>query len=106
MNSTINSRFEKIMIYYGLNAREFSNKIGASETTASHLVKGRKGSEIPTAPSYEILYNTLNAFREISSDWLILDVGKMIRQDHEIELRFRSIEKEIINLKKLYKEKK
>lgn len=56
-----------------LNAKQFSDRVGISQSTLSNIFKGR--NEV----SLGVMQRILNAFRTISSDWLILDSGPMYR---------------------------
>ena len=56
-----------------LNAKQFTERVGISQSTLSNIFKGR--NEV----SLGVMQRILNAFRTISSDWLILDSGPMYR---------------------------
>lgn len=66
-------KIKKIMAEEKLNARQFTERVGISQSTLSNIFKGR--NEV----SLGVMQRILNAFRTISSDWLILDSGPMYR---------------------------
>jgi transcriptional regulator with XRE-family HTH domain len=66
-------KIKKIMAEEKLNAKQFSDRVGISQSTLSNIFKGR--NEV----SLGVMQRILNAFRTISSDWLILDSGPMYR---------------------------
>lgn len=67
-------KIKKIMAEEKLNAKQFTERVGISQSTLSNIFKGR--NEV----SLGVMQRILNAFRTISSDWLILDSGPMYRQ--------------------------
>lgn len=68
-------RIEKIMQTENLNSTLFAIEIGIQSSTLSHILNGRN------KPSLDVLKRILNRFRTINSDWLILGVGSMYRQE-------------------------
>lgn len=70
---TEKDRIEKIIEKEGLNATQFASEIGIKSPTLSHILNGRNN------PSLDVLKRILDRYREISSDWLILGVGPMVR---------------------------
>ncbi len=67
-------KIKKIMEAEGLNAKQFVDRVRISQGTLSNILNGRN------KPSLDVMQSILNAFRTISSDWLILDSGPMYRQ--------------------------
>jgi transcriptional regulator with XRE-family HTH domain len=61
----------------GLSPAQFAEMVGIQRSAVSHLVTGRN------KPSLEVVQKILNAFRLINSDWLILGIGKMYRQEKQ-----------------------
>ncbi len=67
-------KIKKIMEAEGLSAKQFVDRVRISQGTLSNILNGRN------KPSLDVMQSILNAFRTISSDWLILDSGPMYRQ--------------------------
>lgn len=68
-------RIEKIMQQENMNSTQFALETGIQTSTLSHILNGRN------KVSLEVLKKILNRFRTINSDWLILGVGSMYRQE-------------------------
>lgn len=68
-------RIDKIMQAEEMTAAIFATEIGIQGSTLSHILNGRNN------PSLDVLKKILNRFRMISSDWLILGVGSMYRNE-------------------------
>lgn len=66
-------KIKKIMEAEGLNAKQFVDRVRISQGTLSNILNGRN------KPSLDVMQSILNAFRTVSSDWLILDSGPMYR---------------------------
>ena len=70
-------RIEKIMLKEEMNSAVFAAEIGIQGSTLSHILNGRNN------PSLDVLKKILNRFRTVSSDWLILGVGSMYRNEKQ-----------------------
>ena len=70
-------RLEQVMENEGLNAKQFAKEVGIQAGTLSNILAGRNN------PSLDVMKRVLNRFRTLSSDWLILGVGSMYRQNGE-----------------------
>jgi transcriptional regulator with XRE-family HTH domain len=70
-------RIIKLMESEGLSPAQFAEMVGIQRSAVSHLVTGRN------KPSLEVVQKILNTFRTINSDWLILGIGKMYRQEKQ-----------------------
>lgn len=70
---TEKERLEKLMEYEHITPTQFADRIGIQRSTLSHIMKGRN------APSLDVLQKTLNVYRSVNTDWLILGVGPMYR---------------------------
>lgn len=70
---TEKERLERLMEYEHITPTQFADRIGIQRSTLSHIMKGRN------APSLDVLQKTLNVFRSVNTDWLILGVGPMYR---------------------------
>lgn len=73
----VKDKIEKIMEKEQMNSLQFASEIGIQGSTLSHILNERN------KPSLDVLKKILNRFRTISSDWLILDVGSMYRQEKQ-----------------------
>jgi transcriptional regulator with XRE-family HTH domain len=62
----INERVRMIINSQNLTASAFADKIGVQRSNVSHVLSGRN------KPSFEFIEKLLNAFPNVSSDWLIL----------------------------------
>lgn len=71
----LTERVKQIIEYYGLNPYSMSVKISVSEGTIRKFLAGQIGMKVET------LTKILTIFDEISSDWLILGKGEMLRQN-------------------------
>lgn len=90
----INERVRMIINSQNLTASAFADKIGVQRSNVSHVLSGRN------KPSYEFIEKLLNAFPNVSSDWLILGKtpDKSLQQKSEVETV-----KEVIQLKEINK---
>lgn len=68
-------RIRKIIEYYGLNVRQFEQKISASEGQIYKYLSRGGGLNSDT------LSKILDKCQEISPDWLLLGKGEMLRSD-------------------------
>ena len=73
----VKEKIEKIIKAENLNFAQFAAQINIQGSTLSHILNGRN------KPSLEVLKSILNRYRNISSDWLILDVGTMYRSEKQ-----------------------
>lgn len=71
----LTERVKQIIEYYGLNPYSMSVKISVSEGTIRKFLAGQIGMKVET------LTKILTIFDEISSDWLILGKGEMLRKN-------------------------
>lgn len=69
------SRIEKVIEMSNLNSGQFAIQIGVQNSTLSHILNNRNN------PSLDVLKKILNRFPTISSDWLILGQGPMLREE-------------------------
>lgn len=94
MESTVNERIALIISEFKFKSkRAFAEKIGIAQTSFNDILKGAE-------PKYSTLYKILKAEPLISSDWLLLGKGDMIKEDINKE------NTEIISLKKELEESK
>lgn len=62
----------QIVHYYGLNMSSFAKKVNIGKTLLAKYVN--QGSQ----PSYANIVSILNAFPEVSAEWLLRGVGPML----------------------------
>lgn len=72
-HATITDRLKALLQHYSLNANSVTARLGYS--TTSKMYKILQGAE----PSYPTLVDFLKEFPEVSSDWLLLGKGPMLR---------------------------
>lgn len=90
---SIADRIIQTMNHYRLNKTELSSRLGLSPAVLSHITSGRN------KPSLELITQILQTFPEISSDWLILGKGGMLRdnsQSGNTELLHKLIEEAML----------
>lgn len=75
MENTIKNRIQKIMELEQLNPASFAKAIQVNPSAISHILNDRN------KPSTDIIIKILNTFRLLSSDWLILGIGSMYRNE-------------------------
>jgi repressor LexA len=78
VSTTINQRIKKIIEVNKLNVYSFSKKIGATNSTLSSMF------EKDTKPSYDLIMKIAAVFTEINMDWLLKDVGPMLKSNNSI----------------------
>jgi transcriptional regulator with XRE-family HTH domain len=111
-------RINKIMEMKGMNSSQFAVATGLNPATLSNILSGK------TYPSTEVVTKILEKFSDISSDWLLLGKGEILRtggppsvSDNQLQFSFegkanerntvkkepetsKNIEKEIIYIEK------
>ena len=73
-SATVTDRIKSLLGHYNLNANSVTQKLGYS--TTSKMYKILQGAE----PSFPTLVDFLKAFPDVSSDWLLLGQGTMMRE--------------------------
>lgn len=68
-------RLEQVIESEKMTAKQFAQEVGIQAGTISNILSGRNN------PSLDVLQRVLNRFRTLSSDWLILGIGPMYRQN-------------------------
>jgi DNA-binding XRE family transcriptional regulator len=76
-------RIKKIMEYYKYSPASFSERIGINRSNLTHLFSGRN------QPSLELAKKILHYFPDIKTEWLIMGVGDMFRDNDEKELTIK-----------------
>jgi len=76
----IKEKIEKIMEKEQMNSAQFAAAIGIQGSTLSHILNGRNN------PSLDVLTKILRYFQNISSDWLLMDLGSMYRSEKQSQV--------------------
>lgn len=71
------NRIKQIIDYSQLSTSAFADTIGISRSGLTHLLTGRN------QPSLDVARKILAKFPEISTEWLIMGMGDMIRIDNQ-----------------------
>ena len=61
----ITERVKKVMEDHGLSSSQMADKIGVQRSAISHILSDRN------KPSLDFILKVLNAFSDVSSDWLL-----------------------------------
>ena len=67
----INKRVKHVLIYSGLNQKDFADKIGVSYTTVNEVLNNKKG------PGMNVIQGIAFAFVDISKEWLLTGKGSI-----------------------------
>lgn len=70
-------RIKEIIEYSQLSSAAFADMIGISRSGLTHLLTGRN------QPSLDVARKILAKFPEISTEWLIMGMGAMLRPDEQ-----------------------
>ena len=73
--TSVNEKIREIISYYKLSDRQFSIKIGVTQSVIGSMFQKN------TEPSSKVIRLTLNAFKDISADWLLRNKGPMLISD-------------------------
>ena len=73
--TSVNEKIREIISYYKLSDRQFSIKIGVTQSVIGSMFHKN------TEPSSKVIRLTLNAFTDISADWLLRNKGPMLISD-------------------------
>jgi len=76
-------RIKKIMEYYELSPASLAEQIGINRSNLTHLFSGRN------QPSLELAKKILHCYPDIKTEWLIMGVGEMFRNNEERELALK-----------------
>lgn len=71
-------RIKQVMEHYEETPAGFAEKIGVNRSNLTHVFTGRN------QPSLDFAKKVLVAFPEVSTEWLIMGVGKMIKDPAEM----------------------
>lgn len=75
MENSIKIRIQKLMELEQLNPASFAKAIQVNPSAISHILNDRN------KPSTDIIIKILNTFRSLNSDWLMLGIGSMYRNE-------------------------
>lgn len=81
MNTDISNRINHIITLKGITKKTFAEQTGLSQPIVSHITSGRN------QPGLDVLQKILNAYPDLSSDWLILGKGDPERLDQSDALK-------------------
>ena len=70
-------RIKQVIEYSQLSSSAFADTIGISRSGMTHLLTGRN------QPSLDVARKVLAKFPEISTEWLIMGMGEMLRPDEQ-----------------------
>ena len=73
--TSVNEKIREIISYYKLSDRQFSIKIGVTQSVIGSMFQKN------TEPSSKVIRLSLNAFTDISADWLLRNKGPMLISD-------------------------
>ena len=73
--TSVNEKIREIISYYKLSDRQFFIKIGVTQSVIGSMFQKN------TEPSSKVIRLTLNAFTDISADWLLRNKGPMLISD-------------------------
>ena len=76
-------RIKQVMEHYEETPAGFAEKIGVNRSNLTHLFSGRN------QPSLDFAKKVLTAFPEVSTEWLIMGVGNMIKSPEEMNMQPR-----------------
>jgi len=84
-------RIKLIMEYKQLTPAQFAESLGINRSNLTHIFSGRN------LPSLEFVRKILTTYPDISTEWLIMNVGNMISTSND-DLDLMNLEKTTINL--------
>ena len=85
--TSVNEKIREIISYYKLSDRQFSIKIGVTQSVIGSMFQKN------TEPSSKVIRLTLNAFTDISADWLLRNKGPMLISDIEPDPNIERMER-------------
>lgn len=73
--TSVNEKIREIISHYKLSDRQFAIKIGVTQSVIGSMFQKN------TEPSSKVIRLTLNAFTDISADWLLRNKSPMLISD-------------------------
>ncbi|HPE40132.1 MAG TPA: helix-turn-helix transcriptional regulator [Bacteroidales bacterium] len=71
-------RIKQVMEFSGLTPAQFATEIGINRSGLTHLFSGRN------QPSLDLVKKILVTFPQIKTEWLMMGMGSMLKDDTEI----------------------
>lgn len=68
-------RIKKVMDYYQLSSTNFADTIDINRSSLTHIFSGRN------QPSLDVAKKILKAFPEVNTEWLVMGVGPMLKNE-------------------------
>lgn len=81
METTINQRIKIIIEWDKSNPEQFSKIVGVSGPAIRKIING------DNEPSSALVRSILKAYPQLSTDWLILGIGDMLRIETKVETK-------------------
>jgi len=76
----MNTRIVKILTNEGISPSKFSDKIGVTRSSISHILSGRN------KPSLDVITKILTNYKNINPEWLILGKEPMYKENIQASL--------------------
>ena len=86
--SNFSKRLQKILDFYGVTARSFSEKIAFNRSTISHLLSGRN------KPSLEFVMKVLQTYPEVDLYWLLYGKGSFPTTVNKVNTQIKATSKQ------------
>lgn len=87
VDTSVNEKIREIISHYKLSDRQFSIKIGVTQSVIGSMFQKN------TEPSAKVIRLTLNAFTDISADWLLRNEGPMLISDMKPDQNIERMER-------------
>lgn len=78
MKDEVNDRILKLINSKKMTSQKFASMLNVQSSNISHITSKRN------KPSFDLLFNILSVFPEVSSDWLLMGIGDMYRGESEV----------------------
>ena len=73
-------RVIKFLTHENLTATKFADEIGVQRSSVSHILSGRNN------PSFDFIQRILSRYKNLSSEWLIMGTGNMLKRAEQMDL--------------------
>lgn len=77
-NEAMSERLNRIINYYRLSERQFSQRCGIPPTTMNSIIARNSASKA------EFIVDVLKAFPDIDPVWLLMGTGEMLKADNDV----------------------
>lgn len=102
MENSINQRIREFIDSLGINDNQFAKSIGVTQSVIASMFSRN------TEPSSKVIVSVLNAYANLSAEWLMRGEGEMIKQNtaseqeksQEVEITFYVDNNGFLKLKK------